>query len=61
MRRKISELTVDGKLRDYVKDKLLARRSPEQISKSLIKNFPDDERMRVSHETTYQALFFMAR
>ncbi len=60
-RPKASKLTEDGALREYVKDKLLTRWSPEQISKLLIKNFPDDERMRVSHETIYQALFFQAR
>ena len=35
--------------------------SSEQISKLLIKEFPDDEQMRVSPETIYQALYFQAR
>ena len=60
-RPKVSKLSEDGALRDYVKDKLLTRWSPERISKLLIKDFPDDERIRVSHETIYQALFFQAR
>lgn len=48
-------------MRDYVTDKLRIRWSPEQISKLLIKEFPNDEQMRVSHETIYQALYFQAR
>ena len=40
---------------------LSRRLSPEQISHRLVKDFPDDESMRVSHETIYQALYFQAR
>ena len=60
-RPKDSKLAAAGDLRDYVTDKLRIRWSPEQISKLLIKDFPDDEQMRVSHETIYQALYFQAR
>jgi IS30 family transposase len=60
-RPKASKLAEEGMLREYVKEKLLTRWSPEQISKLLVKNFPDDGHMRVSHETIYQALFFQAR
>ena len=48
-------------LRDAVADGLSRRYSPEQISHRLVRDFPDDESMRVSHETIYQALYFQAR
>lgn len=35
--------------------------SPEQISNRLKLDFPDDESMRVSHETIYQSLFIEGR
>ena len=35
--------------------------SPEQISKRLVVDFPDDESMRISHETIYQALYIQGR
>ncbi|MEB7506065.1 IS30 family transposase, partial [Arthrobacter koreensis] len=35
--------------------------SPEQISKKLVSDFPDDQEMRVSTETIYQSLYFQAR
>ena len=35
--------------------------SPEQISHRLRLDFPDDESMRVSHETIYQSLFVQGR
>jgi IS30 family transposase len=60
-RPKTSKLATPGPLRDYVEDKLRIRWSPEQISKTLIKDFPNDEQMRVSPETIYQALYFQAR
>ncbi|WP_417235705.1 IS30 family transposase [Arthrobacter sp.] len=60
-RPKDSKLARDGEPRDYVKDKLLRRWSPEQISNLLQLEHPDDSRMRVSHETIYQALYLQAR
>ncbi|OFV73578.1 integrase core domain protein [Rhodococcus erythropolis] len=48
-------------LRRYVQEKLLVRWSPEQISKTLIKEFPDDQEMRVAHETIYQSLYLQGR
>jgi IS30 family transposase len=35
--------------------------SPEQISRRLTLDFPDDESMRVSHETIYQSLYVQGR
>jgi transposase, IS30 family len=60
-RPKQSKLVTNQKLRDAVEDGLSRRLSPEQISHRLVKDFPDDESMRVSHETIYQALYFQAR
>ena len=61
VRPKQSKLVTNQKLRDAVEDGLSRRCSPEQISHRLVKDFPDDESMRVSHETIYQALYFQAR
>ena len=60
-RPKQSKLVTNQKLRLAVDDGLTRRLSPEQISHRLVKDFPDDESMRVSHETIYQALYFQAR
>jgi IS30 family transposase len=35
--------------------------SPEQISRRLRRDFPDDETMRISHEAIYQALYIQGR
>ncbi len=62
LRPKDSKLAVGGPLRDYVSNKLAEQWSPEQISHTLIIEFPpDDEAMRVSTETIYQAIYVQAR
>jgi len=35
--------------------------SPQQISAALVRIYPDDQSMRVSHETIYRTLFIQAR
>src|SRR5229473_2184505 len=54
-------LAVNRKLRNIVASKLILDWSPEQISGWLKTQYPDDESMRVSHETVYRSLFIQAR
>jgi IS30 family transposase len=54
-------LAVNRKLRDLVASKLILDWSPEQISGWLKIRYPNDESMRVSHETIYRSLFIQAR
>jgi IS30 family transposase len=61
LRPKRSKLAHDGPLRDYVTSKLREEWSPEQICHALVTEFPDDESMRVSTETIYQAIYVQAR
>jgi IS30 family transposase len=54
-------LALHPRLRDVVASKLILDWSPEQISGWLKTHYPDDESMRVSHETIYRSLFIQAR
>src|SRR5881409_1222223 len=54
-------LAIHVKLRKIVASKLILDWSPEQISGWLKTQYPDDESMRVSHETIYRSLFIQAR
>lgn len=48
-------------LRDYVCEKLQLQWSPEEIAKRIKKEYPQDERMRISHEAIYQYLYCLPR
>jgi IS30 family transposase len=54
-------LAVNRKLRDIVASKLILDWSPEQIAGWLKTRYPNNESMRVSHETIYRSLFIQAR
>jgi IS30 family transposase len=60
-RPKLAKLARHAGLRRVVEAKLRKRWSPQQITAWLSKNFPDDQRMRVSHETIYLSLFVQGR
>jgi IS30 family transposase len=49
------------KLQEIVAGKLILDCSPEQVSGWLKMQYPNDENMRVSHETIYRSLFIQAR
>jgi transposase, IS30 family len=55
------KLAADGPLREFVRDGLRKRWSPEQVCHALRKEHPGDQSMRVSVETIYQALYLQAR
>lgn len=60
-RPKLRKLQPTSELRRYVSGKLMRKWSPEQITNRLVKDFPTDPEMRVSHETIYQALYIQGR
>jgi IS30 family transposase len=61
LRPKSCLLALNGKLRNIVASKLALDWSPEQVAGWLNFQYPDDESMRVSHETIYRSLFIQAR
>jgi IS30 family transposase len=61
LRPKERKLEASARLHDAVNDGLAEKWSPKQISERLRKEYPDDEDMRVSHETIYECLYLQAR
>lgn len=60
-RPKATKLAANPALRAVVIEGLEAFESPEQISNRLRVDYPDDETMRVAHETIYQSLYVQGR
>jgi transposase, IS30 family len=60
-RPKVRRLEADRRLHDEVAAGLANKWSPQQIAGRLVEDHPADPRMRVSHETIYQALYLQAR
>ena len=61
LRPKTCLLATHTTLREIVASKLILDWSPEQISAWLKLQYPNNESMRVSHETIYRSLFIQAR
>src|SRR5215203_3938459 len=60
-RPKPAKLAGNDRLRLEVQTGLGQRWSPEQITRRLVADFPDDPEMRVSPETIYQSLYVQGR
>jgi IS30 family transposase len=60
-RPKPAKLASNPALRQLVVKRLTQRWSPQQISNRLRVDYPDDQAMRVSHETIYTSLYVQAR
>jgi IS30 family transposase len=56
-----TKLAVNARLRGEVAARLEEHHSPEQISRRLREDFPDDPEMWVSHETIYKSLYVQGR
>jgi IS30 family transposase len=60
-RPKICKLAGNPRLHAEVASRLNDKHSPEQISRRLKLDFPDDPEMQVSHETIYRCLYVQGR
>src|SRR5512135_73991 len=60
-RPKPRKLEASARLYDAVHDGLAQNWSPKQISRRLRVDHPDDEAMRICHETVYECLYLQAR
>jgi IS30 family transposase len=54
---KTAKLLANAKLASYVEAKLRMSWSPEQIAGRLPIDYPDDDRMRIGHETIYRYVY----
>lgn len=61
LRPKRCRLAMQPRLRRVVANRLAEQWSPDQIAGRLVQQYPDDPRMRVSHETLYRSLYIQAR
>ena len=61
LRPKLCLLAMHDQLRKIVASKLILDWSPKQISGWLKRKYPEDQSLRVSHETIYRSLFIQAR
>jgi IS30 family transposase len=61
LRPKTCRLATHRKLQEIVASKLILDWSPKQISGWLNRQYPNDQSLRVSHETIYRSLFIQAR
>lgn len=60
-RPQLGKLVASPRLRNYVVEKLQAQWSPEEIAGRIRHDYPDDQEMRVSHETIYEAFYLEAK
>jgi IS30 family transposase len=60
-RPKQAKLATNPRLRVEVEARLTQRHSPQQVVARLRQDFPDDEEMRISHETIYRSLYVQGR
>src|SRR3546814_891139 len=60
-RKQQTKLTANPRLAEEIQSRLDREDSPEQIAHRLRIDFPDEEEMRVSHETIYKELYVQGR
>lgn len=60
-RPRASVLARRPRLRSWVQDRLDERLSPAQIAGRIVVAFPEDEEMRISHETIYRGIYLRPR
>lgn len=61
LRPKVCRLSMHSKLRELVSEKLRDDWSPQQIAAWLVRTYPDDPGLHLSHETIYRTLYVQTR